>query len=68
MAALRDKTEKQQQPQAHQVVGPATVEPRVTAALLQPEQQTTGHSVRAPIVKQFTSEQNVDSSSKGSTA
>jgi hypothetical protein len=41
-AALRGKAKEQQQPQTHQVavVGPATVEPRVPAALPQHEQQT----------------------------
>jgi hypothetical protein len=50
--ALRGKTEKQLQPQTHQAVvtGPATIEPRVPAALPQHEQQTTGQSVRAPNV------------------
>jgi hypothetical protein len=48
-AALRGKTEEQRQPQTHQVVvaGPATVEPRVSAALPQHEEQETGQSVRA---------------------
>jgi hypothetical protein len=49
-AALRGKTEEQQQPQAHQVVGPTTVEPRVPAALPKQEQQKAGQSVRAPNV------------------
>jgi phage terminase large subunit-like protein len=51
-AALRDRTEEQQQPQTHQVTvtGPATMEPRVPVALPQQEQQTTGQSVRAPNV------------------
>jgi hypothetical protein len=47
---LRDKTEKQQQPQTHQVAGPVTMEPRVPAALPQHEQQKTGQSVWAPNV------------------
>jgi hypothetical protein len=48
-AALRGRTEEQQQPQTHQVavVGPAAVERRVSAALPQHEQQTC-QSVRAP--------------------
>jgi hypothetical protein len=49
-AALRGKTEEQQQHQTHQVAGPATVEPNVTVALPQHEQQKTGQSVRAPNV------------------
>jgi hypothetical protein len=47
-AALRGKTEEQQQPQTHQVAGPATMEPRVYVALPQQEQQKAGQSVRAP--------------------
>jgi hypothetical protein len=49
-AALRCRTEEQ--PQTHRVgVGrPATMEPMVSAALPQHEQQTTGQSVRAPNV------------------
>jgi hypothetical protein len=48
-AALRGKTEEQQQPQTHQVAvaGPAKMEPRVPATLPQHEQQTTGQSVWA---------------------
>jgi hypothetical protein len=46
-AALRRKTEEQQQRQAHQVAGPATTEPSVPAALTQQEQQETGQSVWA---------------------
>jgi hypothetical protein len=48
-AALRGRTEEQQQPQTHQVAvaGSATMEPRVPAPLLH-DQQTTGQSVRAP--------------------
>jgi hypothetical protein len=46
-AALRGKTEEQQQPQTHQVAGPATMEPTVPVALPQKEQQKAGHSVRA---------------------
>jgi hypothetical protein len=49
-AALRGKTEEQQQPQTHQVAGPATMEPRVPVALPQPEQQKRGQSVRDPNV------------------
>jgi hypothetical protein len=49
-AALRGKAEEQQQPQTHQVAGPATMEPRVPVALSQREQQKTGQSVRAPNV------------------
>jgi hypothetical protein len=51
-AALQGSTEEQQQPQTHQVelAGPATILPRIPAALLQHEQQTTGQSVRAPNV------------------
>jgi hypothetical protein len=45
-AALRGKTEEQQVV----VAGPATVEPRVPAALPQHEQQTTGQSILAPNV------------------
>jgi hypothetical protein len=45
-AALRGKTEIQQQPQGHQVAvaGPTTMERRVPAALPQHEHQTTGQS------------------------
>jgi hypothetical protein len=46
-AALRGKTEEQQQPQIHQVAGPATMELRVPVALPQQEQQKAGQSVRA---------------------
>jgi hypothetical protein len=51
-AALRGRTEEQQQPQTHQVdqvavAGPATMEPRVPAALARHEQLITGQSVRA---------------------
>jgi hypothetical protein len=48
--ALRGRTEKQPQPETHQVAvaGPATLEPRVPAALPQHDQQITGKSVRAP--------------------
>jgi hypothetical protein len=46
-AALRGKTEEQQQPQIHQVAGPATMEPRVPVALPQQEQQKAGQSDRA---------------------
>jgi hypothetical protein len=42
-AALRGKTEEQQQPQTHQVAG-------VPGALPQQEQQKAGQSVRAPNV------------------
>jgi hypothetical protein len=49
-AALRSKTEEQQQPQAHQVAGPETMEPRVSAALPQQEQQKADQSLRAPNV------------------
>jgi hypothetical protein len=49
-AALRGRTEEQQQRQSHQVGGPATMGPTVPAALLQHEQQKTGQSVRAPNV------------------
>jgi hypothetical protein len=49
-AALRGKTEEQQQPQTHQVAGTATMEPRVPVALPQQEQQKAGQSVRAPSV------------------
>jgi hypothetical protein len=43
-AALRAKTEEQQQPQTqtHQVAGPAIMEPRVPVALPQQEQQEAG--------------------------
>jgi hypothetical protein len=47
-AALRSKTEEQQQPQTYQVAGTATIEPRVPVALPQQEQQKAGQSVRAP--------------------
>jgi hypothetical protein len=47
-AALRGKTEEQQQPQTHQVAGPATIESRVPVTLPQQEQQKAGQSVRAP--------------------
>jgi hypothetical protein len=52
-AALRGRTEEQQQPQTHEVavVGPATVERRFLAALPQHEQQTRGRSVRPPNIK-----------------
>jgi hypothetical protein len=59
-AALRVRTEEQQQTQIQKVAGPATLEPRVPAPLPQHEQQKTGHSVQA-------SGQNVESSSNGST-
>jgi hypothetical protein len=49
-AALRGRTEEQQQPQTHQVAGPAIMELGVPAALLQHEQQTTGQLVWAPNV------------------
>jgi hypothetical protein len=51
-AALRGRTEEQQQSQTHQVAvaGPATMEPRVPVALPQHEQQITGQLVRAPHV------------------
>jgi hypothetical protein len=51
-AALRGKTEEQQQPQTHQVTvaGPSTIELGVPAALTQHEQQTRGQSIRAPHV------------------
>jgi hypothetical protein len=49
-AALRGKTEEQQQPQTHQVADPATMEPRVPVALPQQQQQKAGQSVRAPNV------------------
>jgi hypothetical protein len=49
-AALRGKTEEQQQPQTHQVAGPATVETRVPLALPKQEQQKAGQLVRAPNV------------------
>jgi hypothetical protein len=47
-AALRGKTEEQQQPQTHQEAGPDTMEHRVAAASTQHGQQKTGQSVRAP--------------------
>jgi hypothetical protein len=52
-AALRGRTEEQQQPQTHQVAvaGPATIEPRVPVALPQHENQTTSQSDRAPDIK-----------------
>jgi hypothetical protein len=46
-AALRGKTEEQQQPQTHQVAVPSTMEPSVPAALPKHEQEKTGHSLRA---------------------
>jgi hypothetical protein len=46
-AALRGKTEEQQQPRAHQMIGSDRVEPWVTAASFQHGQQKTGQSVRA---------------------
>jgi hypothetical protein len=49
-AALQGKTGEQQQPQTHQVAGPATMEPRVPVALPEQEQQKAGQSVRAPNV------------------
>jgi hypothetical protein len=51
-AALRRRTEQQQQPQTYQVTvaGPATLEPRVPASLPQYEQQTTCQLFRAPNV------------------
>jgi hypothetical protein len=50
-AALRSKTEEQQQPRTHQVAVPDTVEQRVPAALPQHEQQKAGQSVRAQNIK-----------------
>jgi hypothetical protein len=52
VAALRGKTEEQQQPQIHKVdvAGADTMEPRVPAPLPQHEQETTGQSVGAPNV------------------
>jgi hypothetical protein len=50
VAALRGKTEEQQQPQTHQVAGPATMETRVPVVLPQQEQQKASQSVRAPNV------------------
>jgi hypothetical protein len=49
-AALRGKTEEQQQPQTYQVAeaGPATMEIRVCADLPKHEQQTRGQSFWAP--------------------
>jgi hypothetical protein len=41
-AALRGKTEEQQQTRTHQVAGPDTMEPRVPAALPQHDQPNTG--------------------------
>jgi hypothetical protein len=49
-AVVQGKTEKQQQPRTHQVAGPATMEPRVSAALPQNKQQKAGQSVWAPNV------------------
>jgi hypothetical protein len=49
-AALRGKTEEQQQPQTHQVSDPATMEPRVPVALLRQEERKGGQLVRAPNV------------------
>jgi hypothetical protein len=49
-AALRGKTEEQQQPRTHQVAGPVTMEPRVPAVFPQHEQQKIFHSVQAPNV------------------
>jgi hypothetical protein len=49
-AALRGKTEEQQQPQTHQVAGPDTMEHRVPATLPQHDQQITDQSVQAPNV------------------
>jgi hypothetical protein len=48
-AALLGRTEEQQQPQTYHVAvaGPATMEPRVPAAVPQHEQQTASQSVRA---------------------
>jgi hypothetical protein len=51
-AALRSKTEEQQQPQTHQVAGLATMEPRVAVALPHQEQQKKGQSIWAPNVMQ----------------
>jgi hypothetical protein len=47
-AALRGKTEEQQQSRTHQVAGPDTLESRVPAASPQHEQQKEGQSFRAP--------------------
>jgi hypothetical protein len=54
-AALRGRTEEQQQPQTHQVAvaGLATIELRAPAALPQQEQQTRGQSVRVPNVNSW---------------
>jgi hypothetical protein len=52
-AALRGKTEEQQQPQTHQLAGPAIMEPRVPVALPQQEQQKADQSVRAPNVNRL---------------
>jgi hypothetical protein len=52
-AALRSKTEEQQQPQKHQVAGAAGKEPTVPVALPQHEQQKAHQSVRAPNVNSF---------------
>jgi hypothetical protein len=52
-AALRGKTEEQQQPETHQVAGPAIMEPRVPVTLPQQEQQKAGQSVRAPNINSF---------------
>jgi hypothetical protein len=54
-AALRGRTEEQQQPQTHQVAvaSPAITEPRDPAPLPQYEQQTSGQSVQAPNVNSF---------------
>jgi hypothetical protein len=48
-AALRGKTEEQQQPRTHQVAGPETMEHRVHAASPQHGQQRAGQSVRPQV-------------------
>jgi hypothetical protein len=52
-ASLQGKTEEYQQPQTHQVAGPATMELRVPVALPQQEQQKADRSVRAPNINSF---------------
>jgi hypothetical protein len=55
-AALRGKTEEQQQPRTHQVAGPDTMEHRVPAASPQTEQQKADQSVRAPNINSLSLE------------
>jgi hypothetical protein len=55
-AALRGKTEEQQQPRTYQVAGPDTMEHRVSVASSQNEQQKAGQSVRAPNINSLSLE------------